>query len=146
LAKRVHHAAEEALADGHLQQLARAAHFVAFFNGGVIAQNDDADLAFLEAQRDAGHAVAEIEHLVQHGLAQAFDARDAVADFTDDADALPDTVDLRTGEALLDFLDERGHAAVSSAESRALMLSSYTSLPAAIRMPPIREGSTTNVV
>ena len=48
----------------------------------------DADLGLFEAQRQAGDAVAEVEHLVEHDVAEALDAGDAVADLADDADAL----------------------------------------------------------
>ena len=55
---------------------------------GVIAQNDRADFGFFEVQREADDAVAEIEHLVEHGVGQAFDLGHAVADFAHDADVL----------------------------------------------------------
>ena len=48
----------------------------------------DADFGFFEVQRQAGDAVAEVEHLVEHRIGQAFDLGHAVADFADDADIL----------------------------------------------------------
>ena len=54
----------------------------------VVAEDDDADLGLVEVQRQAGDAVAEVEHLVEHDVGEAFDAGDAVADLADDADVL----------------------------------------------------------
>ena len=61
---------------------------LAFLDAGVIAQDDRADLGLLQVQRQAGDAVAEIEHLVVHGVGQALDLGHAVADLADDADVL----------------------------------------------------------
>jgi hypothetical protein len=55
---------------------------------GVIAENDRADFGLFEVQRQAGDAVAEVQHLVEHRVGQAFDLGHAVADFADDADVL----------------------------------------------------------
>ena len=88
LAERVDDAAEQALADRHLQQFAGRADFRAFLDLGVIAENDRADFGFFEVEREAGDAVAEIEHLVEHRVGQAFDLGHAVADFADGADVL----------------------------------------------------------
>ena len=55
---------------------------------GVIAENDRADFGFFEVEREADDAVAEVEHLVEHRVGQAFDLGHAVADFADDADVL----------------------------------------------------------
>ena len=74
--------------DRHLQQLAGRADFLALVELGVIAENDRADFGLFEVQRQAGDAVAEVEHLVEHRVGQAFDLGDAVADFADDADVL----------------------------------------------------------
>ena len=68
-------------------------------------------------KREAGDAVAEIEHLVQHHVAQAFDARDAVADFADDADALLDDGGLGAGDLRFDVLYQVGHAVYLTALS-----------------------------
>ena len=55
---------------------------------GVIAEDDRADFGFFQVQRQADDAVAEIEHLVEHRVGQAFDLGHAVADLADDADVL----------------------------------------------------------
>ena len=88
LAQRVHDAAQQPLAHRHLQQLAGGADLVALLELGVVAQNDDADFGLFEVQRQAGDAVAEVEHLVEHRVGQALDLGDAVADLADDADVL----------------------------------------------------------
>ena len=87
-AERVDDASEQALADRDLQQLARAADLVAFLERRVVAEDDDADFGLVERQREAGDAVTEIDHLVQHHVRQPFDSGDAVADLADRPDAL----------------------------------------------------------
>ena len=71
LAERVDDPAEQPLADRHLEQLAGRADLAAVFELRVVAEDDDADVGLLEAQGQAGDAVAEVEHLVQHHVAQA---------------------------------------------------------------------------
>ena len=61
------------LPTGTCKQLAGGADLVAFLDLGVVAQDDGADLGFLEVQRQADDAFAEIEHLVEHRVGQAFD-------------------------------------------------------------------------
>ena len=68
---------------GHLQQLAGGADLAAFLQLRVVAEDDDADLGLVEVQREAGDAVAEVEHLVEHHVAEPLDACDAVADLAD---------------------------------------------------------------
>ena len=46
------------------------AAFAAFFELRVVAQDDDADLGLFQVQRQAGDAVAEVDHLVEHGIGQ----------------------------------------------------------------------------
>ena len=88
LAERVDDASQQALADRDLQQLARRADLVALLELRVVAEDDDADFGLVQVQRQAGDAVAEVEHLVEHDIAEAFDLGDAVADLADDADGL----------------------------------------------------------
>ena len=79
LAQHVHHAAQQPLADRHLEQAARGLDLGALGHFGKIAQQHAADLGFLEVQRQAEEAVGELDQLVEHDVAQAFDLRDAVA-------------------------------------------------------------------
>jgi hypothetical protein len=83
LAEHVDDAAQQTFADGHLQQFAGGADFVAFLDFGVIAENDRADFGLFQVEREAGDAVAEIQHLVEHRVGEAFDLGHAVADFAD---------------------------------------------------------------
>ena len=109
-AEHVDDASEQPFADRHLQQLAGGADLAAFLQDRVVAENDDADFGLLEAQRQAGDAVAEIEHLVQHDVAEALDAGDAVADLANDADVLLDGGGLGAGDLRFDVLNQVGHA------------------------------------
>ena len=52
----------------------------------VVAEQNCADFSFFEVQRKTEDSVRKFDHLVEHDVAQAFDARDAVAGFADDAD------------------------------------------------------------
>ena len=53
-----------------------------------VAEDDDADLADVEVQRDAEGAVLELEQLVGHRRGQALDVGDTVTGLGDDADLL----------------------------------------------------------
>ena len=88
LAECVHHPAEQPFADRHLKQFARTADFTALCESRVVAEDDDADLRLVEIERQSGDALPEIEHLVQHHVAQSFDPGNAVADLANDANVL----------------------------------------------------------
>ena len=66
LAERVDDAAEEAVADRDREDLAGAADRLALLDAGELAEDDDADLADVEVQREAERAVLELEQLVGH--------------------------------------------------------------------------------
>ena len=70
-----------------------------------LAEEHGADAVFFEVQRDAEHAVRELEHLARHRVLDAVDARDAVADRDDGADFGHVHVD---GEAADLFADDLG--------------------------------------
>ena len=59
---------------------------VAFLDLRVLAEQHGADAVLFEVQRDAEHAVRELEHLAGHGALDAVHARDAVAERHDAAD------------------------------------------------------------
>ena len=82
-AERVDDAAEEAVADGHREDLAGTADRLALLDAGEVTEDDDADLADVEVQREAEGAVLELEQLVGHRRGQALDVRDAVAGLGD---------------------------------------------------------------
>ena len=90
VAEGIHHAAQQTGADGHLQQAARGLAGVAFLQVGSAADEHGAHLVFLQVHGQAHHAAGELNHLIEHGVAQAFDARDAVADGLDGAYILAD--------------------------------------------------------
>jgi hypothetical protein len=123
LAERVHHAPEQALAHRHLQQLAGATDLVALLELRVVPQDDHADLGLVEVEREAGDAVAQVDHLVEHRVGQALDAGHAVADLPDHADALLGGVRLRARDLGFDFLQQVAHQDLSG------------SVPAARRAP-----------
>jgi hypothetical protein len=81
LAQRVDDAAQQALADRNVHDLAEAADFVAFSDGGVGAEDNRADVVALEVQGHALHAgLRELDHLAGLDVVQTVDAGDAVAD------------------------------------------------------------------
>ena len=57
LAQGVHHAADETFADGDRHDTPGAAHFVAFFDLLIFAEQHRTNLVFFQVQRNAGHAV-----------------------------------------------------------------------------------------
>ena len=107
--ERVDDTPQQPLADRHLQQLPRRVDFVAFLQLRVVAKNDDADLGLVEVQCQAGDALAEVEHLVQHDIGQAFDLGDAVANLADDADRLFAGRGFRARNLGFDFLNQVSH-------------------------------------
>ena len=86
LAERVDDAAEHLVADRHRDDAAGALHLVAFLDLLEVAQQHCADAFLFEVERDAEHAVRELEHLAGHGALDAVHTRDAVADGDDGAD------------------------------------------------------------
>ena len=105
VAERVDDAAQEALADRHLDDGARALDGVAFLDGAVVAEDHDADVVGLEIQRHAADATGELDHLARLHVVEAVDARDAVAD----RQHLADLGDLGLLAEVLDLLlEDRG--------------------------------------
>ena len=82
IAERVDDAAEQALADRHVDDRAGALDRLAFLDLAVGAENHDADVVAFEVQRHAARAVLELDHLAGLDLVEAVDAGDAVADAT----------------------------------------------------------------
>ncbi len=81
LAQRVDDAAQQALADRHVDDLAQAAHVVALGDGGVGAEDHGAHIVAFQVQ---GHALdaglGEFDHFAGLDIVQTVDAGDAVAD------------------------------------------------------------------
>src|SRR5665811_2576179 len=70
------------------KDLARTPYRRALLDAFRVAQDDDADLADVEVERDTADAVLELEQLVGHRRRQAFDTGDAVTRGEDRADLL----------------------------------------------------------
>ena len=87
LAERVHHAADQRVADRHLDDATGRLDLVALLERGVVAQDQGADRLLLEVEGHPHDPVAEVEELLRKGAGEAVDLRDAVAHLDDGADA-----------------------------------------------------------
>ncbi len=106
IAERVDDAAQQALADRHVDDGAGALHRIAFADAGIVAEDHDADIVGLEVERHALGAVAELDHFAGLDLVEPIDARDAVADRQD----LADLGDIGLGAEIGDLLfQDRGN-------------------------------------
>ena len=105
LAQRVDDAADQRLPHRHLQHPAGALDGVALLDERVLAQQHGADVVLFEVEHEARDVVRQLEHLGHERVAQAVDARDAVADLQHRADL----VDLDLSLVVLDLrLQDRG--------------------------------------
>jgi hypothetical protein len=85
LAEAVDDAAQQPVAHGHGENAAGGLDGLAFLDVRALAEDDRADGLFVEVERDTERPVLELEQLVDTGVRQAGDARDAVADLEDAA-------------------------------------------------------------
>ena len=105
IAESIDHAAEQGLADRHLDDGAGALDHVAFLDVAIVAENHDADIVDLEVQRHAARAVGELDHLASLAIVEPVDAGDAVAH----RQHLADLGDFRLLAKILDLLfEDRG--------------------------------------
>ena len=151
IAERVDHAAEQALADRHVDDGARALDGLAFLDLAVVAEDHDADVVDFEVERHAAHAVLELDHLAGLHVVEAVDAGDAVAD----RQHLADLGDLGLLAEVLDLLlQDRGDFCGADIHQRASFIACLIALslvrselstmrePSLTISPPMIAGST----
>ena len=85
LTQRVDHAADQGVAHRHRHDAAGGTNQIAFFDFGVLTQDDDTDAVLFQVEDDAHGAVGEFDQLAGQGIRQALDAGDAIAHFGDGA-------------------------------------------------------------
>ena len=85
-AEGVDDAAEQAVADGHREDLAGGLDRGALADGAAVAEHHGADRLLVEVQGQATDAALELEQLVDAHAGEARDGGDAVADLDDPAD------------------------------------------------------------
>ncbi len=100
VAERVDDAAEQALADGNVDDGAGALGGRAFLDRGVRAEDHDADIVGFEVEGHALGAVLELDHFAGLDVVEPVDAGDAVADRQHAADF----GDLRVGVEVRDLV------------------------------------------
>ncbi len=78
IAERVDHAAQQALADGSVDDGAGALDGLAFLDLAVGAEDHDADVVGFEIERHTARAVLELDHFTGLDVVEAIDTSDAV--------------------------------------------------------------------
>ena len=86
VAERVDDAAEQGVADGHVDDGAGPLDRLALLDLLPLAEERDADVVLLEVERDPDDAVLELEPLERDAVLEAVHAGDAVADLEHRAD------------------------------------------------------------
>jgi hypothetical protein len=107
--KGVHNAAEEAFADRDREEAAGGADFVSGFDVLAGTEEHATDFGFFKVKGEAVNATRELDHLIEHHVAEAFDFGYAVADFTDNADVGAGDGGFETGDLGFEFLKDRAH-------------------------------------
>src|SRR5467141_572184 len=151
ITERIDHAAEQALADGGVDDGAGALDGLAFLDFPVGAEDHDADVVGFEVQRHAAGAVFELDHLAGLDVVEAVDAGNAVAD----RQHLSDFGNLSLLAEILDLvLEDRGNFRGADVHQPASFIAclielslvrselSTMRLPSLTTRPPMIEGST----
>ena len=107
----------------------------------ILAEQHAADAVLFEVERDAEHAVRELEHLAGHGALAAVQARDAVAERRDGADFGHVDVDGEAADLLADDLGDfvcfEIHAVFSSlVRARSVPVRSAVRIPTSLVLIP----------
>ena len=79
LTLRVHHAPDQRVTYGHAHNAPGALDLVALFDFGVLAEQHDANLVFLQVHGNSGQSVRKAEQLAGHDFVQAVNAGDTVS-------------------------------------------------------------------
>src|SRR5580704_4927104 len=151
IAERIDHAAEQAFADGSIDDGAGALDGLAFLDLPVSAEDHDTDIVGLEVERHAAGAVLELDHLAGLDVVEAVDAGDAVAD----GQHLSDFGNLSLLAEILDLVfQDRGNFRGADVHQPASFIAclielslvrselSTMRLPSLTTRPPMIEGST----
>src|SRR6266581_2880047 len=151
IAERIDDPAEQALADGSIDDGAGALDGLAFLDLAVGAENHDADVVGLEVQRHAAGAVLELDHFAGLDVVEAVDAGNAVSD----GQHLSDFGNLSLLAEILDLvLEDRGNLRGADVHQPASFIAclielslvrselSTMRLPSLTTRPPMMEGST----
>jgi hypothetical protein len=77
------HPTQPFLADGHVHHPSRALHFIAGVHVRILAQQHDADLLLVDAERNAEDVPGKPEQFLRPNAGQARDAGNAVRDIHD---------------------------------------------------------------
>ena len=97
-------AADQRGSDRNLDDLARPADLLTLADLRRLAEQHDADVVFFEVESETEDVVSEVHELSGHGVVEAVDARDAVADGEDRSDLGDVDRLLVTGELLFQDL------------------------------------------
>src|SRR3979411_1237767 len=151
IAERIDDPAEQALADGSIDDGAGALDGLTFLDLAVGAENHDADVVGFEIERHAAGAVLELDHLAGLDIVEAVDAGNAVAD----GQHLSDFGNLSLLAEILDLvLEDRGNFRGADVHQPASFIAclielslvrselSTMRLPSLTTSPPMIEGST----
>ena len=159
LTERVDDATEHLVADRHRDDASGALDGVAFLDLLEVAEQHGADAVFFEVQRNAEHAVRELEHLAGHRALDAMHARDTITDRDNASDFGDVDLDgkcpiwsrmiLEISSALMSIsipVQRRASSRFPILSSCVAMLLSYTTLPTRVTTPPMIDGSTFVVI
>ena len=102
LPERIHHAAEQLVADRHRDDAPGALDDVAFLDFRVLAEEHRAHAVLFEVQRDAEDAVRKLEHLAGHRALDAVHSSDTVAKRHNAADFGDVDLDGKTADLVAD--------------------------------------------